>query len=201
MAGKSRTDLWLDVSILADFAATTGTGLLVWLVVREGPANLTFASLDHDAWREIHQWLAISTLAGTAIHLVRHRRWLSATARRFPGVLPRRVRLDFVLACLISGTFFIAGLSGLAAHHDDIAGHRGIATDDRSVSGRNAALAADLLGPTLASRRTGETGPADRVHLLTGLAMGALLTTHVTRNWRRLAGLTRRSAAPAAKPL
>ena len=87
MVNKTKANFWLDMAILTLFATTAITGLLLWLIVPGGRDNqgLTFLTLTHYDWNEIHVWAGIGMLIGSVVHLVWHWQWICCIADRIFG--------------------------------------------------------------------------------------------------------------------
>lgn len=115
MANKIRDNFWLDTIIFIFFTVTAITGLLLWQVVPGGRGNqdLAFLALTHHDWNQIHVWVALGMLVGSAAHVILHWQWVSCVAGRIFGKVARLARLNFWLDMVIFIAFLIANVSGL----------------------------------------------------------------------------------------
>lgn len=170
MANKVKTNFWLDTVIFALFAVTAITGLLLWLVVPGGRDNqsLTFLTLIHHEWNEIHVWAGIGMLIGSVIHLILHWQWIACMAGRIFGKVAHQVRLNFWLDTLLLASFLLVNLSGLLVWFVLPAGG--------FQGGRNPFYNMTLLALTRQDWRD--------LHLWAGLTLIIILATHLALHWR-----------------
>lgn len=185
MFNKTQTNFWLDGIIFSLFALTALTGLLLWLVIPDGPGSGQSAlllGLVRRTWVSLHNWLGLAMLAGTLLHLVLHWDWIMCVAGRFFKQLAGPARLNFSLDSLLFVAFFLSSLSGLIVWLVlPAGGHRG---------GRNPLAHAALLGLT--------RHDWSDLHLWAGLAVITILLIHLALHWNWLVCMTRRYAWPAS---
>jgi hypothetical protein len=72
--GKTKSNLWLDITIFIAFITTTITGLLLWLVLPEGPGSRSaiLLGLTKESWISIHNWAGIGMLMGASDFFDQH---------------------------------------------------------------------------------------------------------------------------------
>lgn len=183
MFGKTKSNLWLDIAIFLSFLVTALTGLIFWLLLPEGPGSsrFVFMGLSKVTWTEIHNWAGIAMLAGAAVHILLHWKWITCVAKRYFGRLARQARLNFSLDSLMFVAFILVNLSGLIVWKAlPSGGYRG---------GRNPAFRAAVLGLT--------RHEWNDLHLWVGLAIIAILTVHVSLHWKWIVCMLRRYAQDA----
>jgi hypothetical protein len=180
---KTKFNFWLDVVLFVAFLVTVITGLLVWLVIPSGPAGRTFILLGmaRHIWIDIHSWFGVGMLAGVALHLILHYKWIGCVAERFFEKLARQARVNFSLDSVLFVVFFLTSLSGLIVWLAlPSGGYRG---------GRNPFFNATLLGLTRYAWSD--------LHLWTGLAMLAVVTVHLALHLKWIVCVVRRYAQAA----
>ncbi len=92
MFSKTQINFWLDAALLVILMLTFGSG---------------------ETGGEIHQWLGIAMLAGVALHLILHWKWIVALIRCYSQEMPRPVRHNFWIDVLIAATLVLTIASGL----------------------------------------------------------------------------------------
>jgi hypothetical protein len=92
MSGKTKTNLYIDISIF-----------ILFLVLME-PALTGLA---------IHEWLGLASGVALLTHLLLHWKWVVAVVLRFFRELPASSRFNFVLNTALLTTFTLVIVSGL----------------------------------------------------------------------------------------
>ena len=180
MFGKAKSNLWLDIAIFLAFIITALTGLLLWLVLPEGPgsSNAVFMNIDKGAWTDIHDWAGVAMLLGATLHILLHWKWISCVAQRYFGKLARQARLNFTLNSLMFVAFVLVNLSGLVVWL--ALGHGGY------QGGRNPGFNASPMGLT--------RHQWNDLHLWAGLSIIAILIIHIALHWKWVVCTVRRYA-------
>lgn len=184
MPAKTKTNFWLDLTILIAFSMTTLTGLLLWLVLPggRGAGGVILFGLTRPTWFTLHHWVGLGLLAGVLLHLALHWRWLVCVIRRFGNRLAGPTRLNFWLNSLLAAAFGLVNLSGLVVWLVlPGGGFRG---------GRNPAAHATLLALTRHQWQD--------LHLWAGLAMMGIVAVHLILHWPWLVCVARRYARSGA---
>jgi hypothetical protein len=178
MAGKTRFNFWLDLTIFTAFLLTALTGLMLWLLIPggRGSGQLIYLGLSRRGWVDLHQWLGLAMLLGALLHLVLHWRWIACVAPRFFKKLARQARLNFGLDSLMLIAFSLTGLSGLVVWL--------VLPGGGYQGGRNPFYGAALLGLTRHSWND--------LHLWAGLAMIGILVVHLILHWKWVTCVARR---------
>jgi len=115
MFGKTKSNLWLDIAIFIAFITTTITGLLLWLVLPEGPGSRSaiLLGLTKESWISVHNWAGISMLFGAIIHILFHWKWIICIGKRYFQKLAKQARVNFSINTFLFISFVIVNLSGL----------------------------------------------------------------------------------------
>jgi hypothetical protein len=187
MSVKTRFNFLLDAVIFVAFLATTFTGLLLWLVLPDGPGGswATWLGLTRYTWVDIHSWAGLIMLLGVAWHLVMHWDWIICVARRLLVSTSRQARINFSLDAVMFAAFFVVSLSGLIVWlFLPAGGYRG---------GRN-----PFYGATALSLTRHEWSD---LHLWVGLAIMALALVHLVLHWGWITCTARRFARQAVSGL
>lgn len=105
-------------------------GILLWLVIPEGPAageaSKYFLGLHRHAWGHIHAYLAIAFVVLLVVHLVLNWDWITCMAKRafrkawVPGLL-----LTVVLTFLVLLLFWLFSPASPGGQAGRRGGHRG----------------------------------------------------------------------------
>lgn len=89
MFSKSKLNFVVDVMILIAFMAASLSGLILMTMPRGGyqggrnPAlNQTLLFLTRSQWNDLHVWGSLAMMAGIAVHVALHRRWIVCMARK-----------------------------------------------------------------------------------------------------------------------
>lgn len=178
MVNKTKANFWLDMVLLTLFATTAITGLLLWLIVPGGRDNqgLTFLTLTHYDWNEIHVWAGIGMLIGSMVHLVWHWQWISCIADRIFGKVAQQARLNFWLDVLLFTFFLLVNVSGLLVWF--------VLPSGGFQGGRNPFYNMTILALTRQDWRD--------LHLWTGVTLTIVLIVHLVLHWRWIACVIRR---------
>ena len=88
-AAKPRVNFWVDLVIACAFVVVAVSGVVL---LAAGPAggyrggrnpaaarDLLF--LSRTVWRDLHDWSGIAMVAGVAVHLLLHAKWIACMAR------------------------------------------------------------------------------------------------------------------------
>jgi len=115
MIVKTKSNFWLDMSILVAFVTILLTGIILWLVLPEGRGSSTALlwGLTKNVWLDVHIWSGVVMFIGAAVHLLIHWRWVSCVGKRYFKKLARQARINFTLNTLVFAGFFLANLTGL----------------------------------------------------------------------------------------
>lgn len=189
---KTKTNFRLDVVIFGAFILTAVSGVVLWLAFPEGRGSgyTLFMGLTRRTWTDMHDWCGAIMLAGAALHIAMHWKWVKSVAARVLTKTARQARLNFGLDSAQFVAFVVAGVSGLVAWL--------VLPDGGFRGGRNPLFNAQWLGLTRHSW--------NEVHLYAGLALLAILVAHVALHWRwiwhqaKSALAPQRRAAPASRP-
>ena len=86
---KAKVNFLVDAIIALAFLGDAVSGLILWLVLPSGGYQggrgvdtLRVFLFERGVWREMHNWLAVTIMAGIALHIVLHWDWIVCTARR-----------------------------------------------------------------------------------------------------------------------
>jgi hypothetical protein len=88
MSKKSKIYFVVDVIIAAAFALSALSGVILYLVPGgyQGGRNPNYGReilfLDHHGWSDLHTWTSFVMMAGIAVHLALHWRWIVAMAKK-----------------------------------------------------------------------------------------------------------------------
>ena len=105
MFSNTKLNLVVDAVILMAFLAATISGLVLLTLPHggyQGGRNphyvQTVLFLTRDGWNDVHVWGSLAVIAGIAVHLVLHWRWIVCMVKRFArlderGALPGSLRL------------------------------------------------------------------------------------------------------------
>ncbi len=183
MLGKTKTNFWLDLTILTSFLLTALTGLLLWLILPggRGSGETVLLGLTRSEWIDLHNWVGLALLAGVTLHLTLHWKWISCVSRRYFRKLARQARINFSLNTVLFVAFFLANLSGLIIWL--------VLPSGGFQGGRNPFYNATLLSLTRHQWQD--------LHLWTGLAMIVVLINHLVLHWDWLLCVARRYAQAA----
>ncbi len=183
MLGKTKTNFWLDLTILTTFLLTALTGLLLWLILPggRGSGETVLLGLTRSEWIDLHNWVGLALLAGVTLHLALHWKWISCVSRRYFRKLARQARINFSLNTVLFVAFFLANLSGLIIWL--------VLPSGGFQGGRNPFYNATLLSLTRHQWQD--------LHLWTGLAMIVVLINHLVLHWDWLLCVARRYAQAA----
>lgn len=95
MLGKSKLNFAVDLMILVAFLAATISGLVLLTMTHGGFRGgrnpdfyRTVLFLTRDSWNDVHVWSSLGLIAGIAIHLVLHWRWIVCMVRRYAKIAP-----------------------------------------------------------------------------------------------------------------
>jgi hypothetical protein len=180
MFGKAKSNLWLDGAIFLAFMITALTGLVLWLILPEGPGSSSsiFWGLSKGVWTDIHDWAGVAMLLGAALHILLHLKWISCVSKRYFGKLAKQARINFTLNSLLLLAFVLVNISGLVAWLAlGQGGYRG---------GRNPGYNATPIGMT--------RHQWNDLHLWSGMAIVAILLIHVALHWKWIVCTARRYA-------
>jgi hypothetical protein len=87
MSKKSKIYFVVDLIIAAAFILSALSGVILYLVPGgyQGGRNPYYGteilSLDHHGWSDLHTWTSFVMMAGIAVHLALHWRWIVAMAK------------------------------------------------------------------------------------------------------------------------
>ena len=178
MLGKTKTNFWLDLTILTTFLLTALTGLLLWLILPggRGSGETVLLGLTRHQWIDLHNWIGLAMLAGVTLHLALHWKWITCVSRRYFKKLARQARINFSLNAILFVAFFLANLSGLIIWL--------ILPSGGFQGGRNPFYNATLLSLTRHQWQD--------LHLWAGLAMIVILINHLVLHWDWLVCVARR---------
>jgi len=178
MFGKTKTNFWLDLTILTTFLITALTGLLLWVILPggQGRGQTVLLGLTRSEWIDLHNWVGLALLAGVTLHLVLHWKWISCVSRRYFRKLARQARINFSLNTVLFVAFFLANLSGLIIWL--------VLPSGGFQGGRNPFYNATLLSLTRHQWQD--------LHLWAGLAMIVILINHLVLHWDWLVCVARR---------
>ncbi len=165
MFWKTKSNLWLDITIFVAFLITSLTGFLFWLVLPEGQGSRMyfFGGLSKESWTTIHNWAGVVMLIGAMLHILLHWKWILNVGKRYLSKLAKQARINFSLNSLLFLSFVLVNLSGLVIWL--ILGEGGY------QGGRNPGFNAVLLG--LGRHEWND------LHLYSGLAITSVLFIHV----------------------
>lgn len=178
MFGKTKSNLWLDITIFIAFLVTAITGLLFWLIFPEGQGSrlFVFMGLTKEMWTTIHNWAGVTMLAGALIHILLHWKWITSVAKRYFKRLAKQARLNFSLDFFLLIAFILVNLSGLVAWLAiGQGGYQG---------GRNPRFNATAMG---LSRHEWND-----IHLYSSLAIIVILISHIIIHWKWIIFMLRR---------
>ena len=85
---KSYVRAWVAAALIATWVIVAVSGVLLWLAPEgkhSGQAEL-FLGLNKQEWGDIHWWVAVATMAVTAMHLVIDWRALNGALRYLVNV-------------------------------------------------------------------------------------------------------------------
>ncbi len=89
MFSKSKLNFVVDMIILIAFMAASLSGLILMTMPQGGyqggrnPAlNQTLLFLTRHEWNDLHVWGSLAMIAGIAVHVALHRRWIVCMVRR-----------------------------------------------------------------------------------------------------------------------
>jgi hypothetical protein len=183
MLGKTKTNFWLDLTILTTFLLTALTGLLLWVILPggQGRGESMLLGLTRHQWIDLHSWIALAMLAGVTLHLTLHWKWIACVSHRYFNRLARQARINFSLNAVLFVAFFLANLSGLLLWL--------ILPRGGFQGGRNPFYNATLLSLTRYQWQD--------LHLWAGLAMIVILINHLVLHWDWLVCVARRYAQAA----
>jgi len=92
---KTRLNYLLDAVIGVAFALSAATGVAFLLMGSggyQGGRNPNFATallvLSREAWSDLHTWASLVMVAGVAVHLVLHWKWIVCVTRQMAPRLP-----------------------------------------------------------------------------------------------------------------
>jgi hypothetical protein len=96
---KARLNYVLDAVIGLAFAVSAATGVAFLLMGSggyQGGRNPNFATallgISRAAWSDLHTWASLVMIAGVAVHLVLHWKWIVCVTRQMLPSRPRRTR-------------------------------------------------------------------------------------------------------------
>jgi hypothetical protein len=178
MFGKLKSNFILDAAIFLAFLVTTLTGLMFWLLLPEGRGSsaMIFLGLSKEVWKDVHNWAGVVMLAGAVLHILLHWKWIFNVAKRYFRRLARQARLFFTLDAFLLVAFILANLTGLVAW---------LAFGEGGYQGGRNPLYNNLVFGL------GRHDWND-LHLWSGLAIIAILATHVVLHWKWIALTLRR---------
>jgi hypothetical protein len=181
--GKTKTNFWLDLTILTTFLLTALTGLLLWLILPggRGSGETMLLGMTRHQWIDVHNWTGLAMLAGVTLHLTLHWKWISCVSKRYFKKLARHARINFSLNSVLFVAFFLANLSGLIIWL--------LLPSGGFQGGRNPFYNATLLSLTRHQWQD--------LHLWAGLAMIVILINHLVLHWDWLVCVARRYAQAA----
>jgi len=94
---KTKLNYLLDAVIGLAFLLSGATGVAFLLMGEggyQGGRNAGFATallgLSRGTWNDLHTWAGLVMLAGIAVHIVLHWKWIVCTTRKMLPSLPRR---------------------------------------------------------------------------------------------------------------
>ena len=86
---KAKANFLVDTAIMLAFLGEVVSGIVLWIVLPSGGFRgglgvdtLRVFIFDRAAWRELHNWLAVTMVAGIGLHVVLHWNWIVCTVRR-----------------------------------------------------------------------------------------------------------------------
>ena len=81
---KAKTNFVVDFTILLSFLGIAISGLVLWFILPSSGRGLEDASrvfiLSRSAWKLVHNWLGVNMVAGVALHLILHWKWIVSVA-------------------------------------------------------------------------------------------------------------------------
>lgn len=184
MFNKTRTNFWVDATLLTLFVAVALIGLGLWFIWPgdQSGTDWLLLGLTRRILKEVHAWVGVTILVGTVIHLALHWRWVTCVAQRFWGKSSAQARLNFGLDSLLFAVFSTTSLSGLVMWLVLFGGgYRG---------GRNPLHHAALFGLTRSDWLD--------LHRWAGLLMLLIVGLHLILHWRWIT-CALRNYAPASK--
>lgn len=178
MIVKTKSNFWMDMSILVAFVTILLTGIVLWLVLPEGRGSSTALlwGLTKNVWLDVHIWSGVVMFIGAAVHLLIHWRWVSCVGKRYFKKLARQARINFTLNTLVFVGFFLANLTGLVIWL--------LLPQGGYQGGRNAAFQKLFLGL--------ERGVWGEWHLWSGIILIVILTVHILNHWRWILCMVKR---------
>jgi len=86
---KAKSNFVVDAAIMLAFLGEAISGFVLWVILPSGgyrggrgmDAASTFI-LGRHQWRDLHNWLAITMVAGILLHIVLHWNWIVSMARK-----------------------------------------------------------------------------------------------------------------------
>ena len=86
---KAKTNFVVDAAIMLAMLGEAITGFVLWVILPSGgyqggrglDTASTFVFQRHQ-WRDMHNWLAITIVAGILLHVVLHWNWIVCMARK-----------------------------------------------------------------------------------------------------------------------
>ena len=93
MFNKAKLNFVVDAVILVAFLAATVSGVVLLTMPHggyQGGRNPYYGQavlfLTRDAWNDVHVWGSLAMIAGIAVHLILHWRWIVWMVKRFAGL-------------------------------------------------------------------------------------------------------------------
>jgi hypothetical protein len=90
MFSKAKLNFVVDAMILAAFLAAAVSGVVSVIMPHggyQGGRNPDFGQtvllLSRDGWTDVHVWGSLAMIAGIAVHLALHWRWIVCMVKRF----------------------------------------------------------------------------------------------------------------------
>ena len=94
---KTKLNYLLDVVIGVAFALSAATGVAFLFMGSggyQGGRNPGFSTallgLSRETWSDLHTWGSLVMMAGVAVHLVLHWKWIVCVTKQMMPALPRR---------------------------------------------------------------------------------------------------------------
>ena len=94
---KAKLNYLLDVVIGLAFALSGATGIAFLLMGSggyQGGRNPNFATallgISRETWSDLHTWASLVMIAGVAVHIVLHWKWIVCLTKKMMPSLPRR---------------------------------------------------------------------------------------------------------------
>jgi hypothetical protein len=89
---KAKLNYWVDVSIGIAFVLSAVSGLVFLLPANpDSGLNAGVLGISYQVWDRVHTWSSMVMIAGVAMHLVLHWKWIIAMTKR---MLPKMKRQE-----------------------------------------------------------------------------------------------------------